>query len=164
MVHKSTWTHGYQIVCQPEDEANPSSWAKLQAFVNWGLNLAHLRDCRALWSTQCLSMRKSWVRGSNEAEGGGTRGSSVTIVGEQSDIKSYQPFTSYPPLSSFSYLPTLVFILQNKSCAANLKWGIFGVESSRWQLLKEWLREASPHRSDWIFVKRGGIIYNPKII
>ena len=36
----------YQIVCQAEDRANPSSWAKLQARLNWGLNLAHLRDCR----------------------------------------------------------------------------------------------------------------------
>ena len=86
--------------------ANPSSWAKLQARVNWGLNLAHLRDCRVLCSTLCLSMRKSWVRGRNEAEGAGTRGSSVTIVGEtQSDIKSYQPFTSYPPPSHFCSYP-----------------------------------------------------------
>ena len=40
-----------------------------------------VRYCKILW---------------NEAEGAGQTPSSVTIVGELADIKSYQPLTSYP--------------------------------------------------------------------
>ena len=53
--------------------------------------------------------------------GVGTLGSSVTILGEQSDIRSYQPFTSYPPLSNFSFLPTLALSLAWKTRAENLR-------------------------------------------
>ena len=53
--------------------------------------------------------------------GAGTGGSSVTILGEQSDIRSYQPFTSYPPLSNFSFLLTLVFSLENKSGESEMR-------------------------------------------
>ena len=51
---------------------------------------------------------KKVSEGPNEAEGAGSAGSSVTIVGEQSDIKSYQPFTSYPHIANSSVLPLLL--------------------------------------------------------
>ena len=113
--------HSYQIVCQPEDRANPSTWAKLQARVNWGLNLAHLCDCRVLRSRGVYRCEKGEWGAQMRRRGAGPAGSSVTIVREQSDIKSYQPFTSYPPVSNFFVLSLLLCILIRWTSAEHLQ-------------------------------------------